>query len=191
MARPKVSKSQLLLPGLTELRAGGKTIRLEGTRIPHAKILAALEGAAEGAPGLVDVYRSRVLPIKTRTIHLLGKKSFPKITDTLLGYELQSGYKRVHCPDRTTARYLMVFTEIGCHSIRLPYDPTVTAELLPALEGSLARLKEGIVALFPANRRVQRYVLRRVFTHLRARLRKTPKTVSGPETAVSGNDEPI
>ena len=172
MAKRKKSSKPLLLPGLTELHAGGRTIRLAGSKIPHSKILAALDGSAEASGGLVDVYRSRVLPIKTRTIHLLGKKSSPRIADTLLGYEVLAGYKRVHCPDRVTARYLLIFTEIGCHSVRLPYDPTVTEELLPALEGSLARLKNGVAELFPGNRRAQIYVLRKVFSHLRARLRE-------------------
>ena len=185
MARPKDSSSQLLLPGLTELSAGGKTIQLKGSRIPHSKILAAIDESAESSGGLVEVYRSRVLPIKTRTIHLLGRKSSPRIADTLLGYEVQAGYKRVHCPDRATARYLLIFTEIGCHSIRLPYDPTVTVELLPALEGSLARLKDGIAALFSGNKRIQRYVLQRVFRHLRARLRK--KMGSDPEIPISND----
>ena len=190
MARPKGRSSQLLLPGLTELQAGGKTIRLSGRRIPHSKILAALDGSAEEAGGLVDVYRSRVIPVKTRTIHLLGRKSSPKISETLLGYEVQAGYKRVHCPDRVTARYLVIFTEIGCHSIRLPYDPTVTAELLPFLESSLARLKDGVAALFPGNRKAHIYVLQRVFSRLRARLREKPPG-SDPEIPISENTESL
>jgi hypothetical protein len=184
MARPKRSSRQLHLPGLTELQAGGKTIRMKGSRIPHSKILAALEGSGEEAGSLVEVYRSRVLPVKTRTIHLLGRKSSPRIIETFLGYEVQAGYKRVHCPDRVTARYLVVFTEIGCHSIKLPYDPTVTAGLLPSLESGLARLKAGVSALFPGNRKARIYVLQQIFARLRSHL-KLPKPGSDPEIPIS------
>ena len=186
MARAKRSSRQLHLPGLTELSAGGKTIRLEGRRIPHSKILAALDGSAEEAGGLVEVYRSRVLPVKTRTIHLLGRKSSPRVIETLLGYEVLAGYKRVHCPDMVTARSIVIFTEIGCHRIRLPYDPTVTAELLPSLERSLARLKDGVTALFPGNRKAQVYVLQKVFSRLRAILHQP---ASDPEIPVSENTD--
>ena len=189
MARRKRSSRQPLLPGLTELQAGGKTIRLKGSRIPHSKILAALDGSAEETGSLVEVYRSRVLPVKTRTIHLFGRKSSPKIIETFLGYEVQAGYKRVHCPDRVTARYLLIFTELGCHGIKLPYDPTVTAELLPSLESSLARLKAGVAALFPGNRNAQIYVLRKIYARLRSRL-KLPKSGSDPEIPISESTEP-
>jgi hypothetical protein len=189
MARSKKRSRQLHLPEMTELQAGGSTIRLKGNRIPHSKILAALEGSGEEADGLVEVYRSRVMPVKTRTIHLLGRKSSPKVIETLLGYEVQAGYKRVHCPDRVTARYLVIFTEIGCHSIRLPYDPTVTAELLPSLERSLSRLKAGVAGLFPGNRKAQIYVLQRVFARLRTHLR-IPRPEPEPEITISENPEP-
>jgi hypothetical protein len=189
MARRKRSSGQPLLPGLTELQAGGKTIRLKGSRIPHSKILAALDGSAEETGSLVEVYRSRVLPVKTRTIHLFGRKSSPKIIETFLGYEVQAGYKRVHCPDRVTARYLLIFTELGCHSIKLPYDPTVTAELLPSLESSLARLKAGVAALFPGNRHAQVYVLQKIYARLRSRL-KLPKPGPDPEIPISESTEP-
>jgi hypothetical protein len=191
MARSKKSSRQLLLPGLTELRAGGSTIRLAGRRIPHSKILTALDGSAEETGGLVNVYRSRVLPVKTRTIHLLGRKSSPRITETLLGYEVLAGYKRVHCPDRVTARYVMIFTEIGCHRIRLPYDPTVTEELLPSLERSLTRLKDGIAALFPGNRNAQMYVLQRIFSRLRSLLNEPAKPGSDPEIPISEDTRTI
>lgn len=184
MARRKESSRQPLLPGLTELQAGGKTIRLKGRRIPHSEILAALDGSAEETGSLVEIYRSRVLPVKTRTIHLFGRKSSPRIIETFLGFEVQAGYKRVHCPDRVTARYLVIFTELGCHSIRLPYDPTVTAGLLPFLENSLTRLKAGVTALFPGNRKAQIYVLQKIYARLRSRL-KLPKPGPDPEIPIS------
>ena len=165
---------QLNLPGITELRAGESVIRVRNNRIPHRKILTALESATEESAGLVEVYRSSVLPVKTRTIHLFGRKSSPRIINTLLGYEVQAAYKRIHCPDMATARYLKLFTELGCHSIRLPYDPTVTSSILPAMEGSVERLKRGVAAMFPASREVRTYVMRCVFRHLRRQLRALP-----------------
>jgi hypothetical protein len=191
MARPKGKSNQPLLPGLTELRGGGRIIPLSGSQIPHLKILAAFDCSADGSGGLVETYRSRVIPGRTRTIHLLGRKSSPRIAETLLGYEVQAGYKRVHCPDKVTARYLVIFTEIGCRSVRLPYDPTLTAELLPALEGSLARLKASIAALFPGNRKLQVYVLRKVYAVLRVLLRqaaRTGKSTAEAEMQSQGSD---
>ena len=99
---------------------------------------------------MVQIYRQEVLSIKTRTIHLLGRKSSARISNTLLGFEVKSSFKRIHCPDLVTARYLKLFTEIGCHSIKLPYDPTVTARLIPELESAVERLVSGTKALFPA-----------------------------------------
>jgi len=112
-----------------------------------------------------------VLPIKTRTIHLVGRKGSARISNTLLGYEVKSSFKRIHCPDLVTARYLKLFTEIGCRSIKLPYDPTVTARLVPELESGVAHLISGTQALFPANRPLQLYVLRKLYRLIRSQLR--------------------
>jgi hypothetical protein len=119
----------------------------------------------------VEIYRGQVLPIKTRTIHLLGKKASARIITTLLGYEVQASYKRVHCPDMVTARYLRLFTELGCRTVKLPYDPTVTARLIPALEASFERVVSGVRDFFPGNAAVRTYVLQRVFRIIRSRLR--------------------
>jgi hypothetical protein len=89
---------------------------------------------------------------------------------TLLGYEVQAGYKRIQCPDLVTARYLRLFSEVGCTSIRLPYDPTVTATLIPQMEAAVESIRSGIRAMFPRNHSLRIYVLRKVFRHLRAHL---------------------
>jgi hypothetical protein len=70
-----------------------------------------------------------------------------------------------------TARYLKLFTEIGCHSIKIPYDPTVTARLVPELESAAARLISGTKALFPESRQLQLYVLRKLYRLIRSQLR--------------------
>jgi hypothetical protein len=159
------------LPGVTTLEAAGTKIQLRDRKIPHQKILAALQDSAGGSDSLVEIYRGQVLPIKTRSIHLLGKKAPARIITTLLGYEVQASYKRIHCPDMVTARYLKLFMEIGCRTIRLPYDPTVTARLIPALEASLERIVKGVRDMFPRHPAVRTYVLQRIFRILRARLR--------------------
>ena len=50
---------------------------------------------------------------------------------TFLGFELKLSRKRITCPDMVTARYLMLFAEMGMDAVSIPYDPTQTARLLP------------------------------------------------------------
>ena len=86
---------------------------------------------------------------------------------------MQAAYKRVPCPDLVTARYLKLFTELGCRSIKLPYDPTVTDRIIPELELAMNRVAAGVRTLFPGERTLQLYVLRKICTHLRAELHST------------------
>lgn len=148
-----------------------KEVAVRSGRISHLAILEALEGSNQGSRGIVRIYRDEVLPIKTRTLHLLGKKAPAETLKTLLGFEVQAGSKRIQCPDMVTARFLKVFMELGCGSIRLPYDPTVTARLVPELESALERLVKGVERLFPQNHTLQLYVTRRLYRHIRNRLR--------------------
>jgi hypothetical protein len=90
------------------------------------------------------IYRKEVLTNKTRTVELLGRKCKPRLMRTLLGYELLLSRKRVACPDKITAHYLKIFAELGMKSIEIPYDPTITAEVLPRLKGVFERLKERL-----------------------------------------------
>jgi hypothetical protein len=112
-----------------------------------------------------------VLPIKTRSIHLLGRKTPAQIIETLLGYEVKAAYKRIQCPDKVTARYLKLFTELGCRTIRLPYDPTVTANLIPQFEQAVAKISSGVHDIYPKDRRLQLYVIRNIYSHLRRLLK--------------------
>ena len=124
-----------------------------------------------GVTSLVDVYRQRVLTQNTRTLRLLGRKSPAKIINTLLGYEVQASYKRIQCPDMVTARYLKLFSELGCHSIKLPYDPTLTAQLIPELEAMVGATVDRIRELFPRDIPVQHRVIRKVFAIIRRQLK--------------------
>jgi len=169
---------QLEMPGVAELQTSGESISIRNRKIPHSKILLALEKSAGESCSVVELYRSEVLPGKTRTIRLLGKKSSAVIRNTLLGFEVQASYKRIHCPDMATARYLKLFTELGCHTVKLPYDPTVTARLIPRIEAGAAQISAGVRGLFPHNEALQRYVLRKIYEIIRKELKRGEGTAS-------------
>ena len=118
-----------------------------------------------------DLYSQKVLTQQTRTIRLLGRKCPAIILHTLLGYEVKACNKRIHCPDLVTARYIRLFSELGCHSIKLPYDPTRTAQVIPEFEAMLDRIANRISQLFPRDGRTQRYVFQKVYAIIRRQLR--------------------
>jgi hypothetical protein len=153
------------LPDFIEIE--GTTLLIRNGKIPHREILR----SSESLTHLMEVYREKVLSQKTRTIRLLGKKNPAKILHTLLGYEVQAAYKRIQCPDLVTARYIRLFSELGCHSIQLPYDPTLTAELIPELETTIDSFARKIRSLFPRDLARQQYVIQRVFAIIRQKLR--------------------
>jgi len=157
------------------LKMYASEISIRNNRIPHSKILKLLQTSSGFPNDIVEIYQNRVLPCKTRTIRLLGKKQPAKVLHTLLGYEVQACYKRIHCPDAVTANYLKLFTELGCHSIHLPYDPTLTARVLPDLEACLARISKGICSLFPGDQDLQNYVTRKVFAIIRKQLKSSSR----------------
>jgi hypothetical protein len=180
MPERRSTTTQMALPGVLDLVRGGKRIAISNRRIPHKKILEAFLETESGSEDLVGIYRERVLPIKTRTIQLLGRKGIARIMKTLLGYEVQASYKRIQCPDLVTARYLKLFSELGCRSIRLPYDPTVTAALIPRFEATMQELNSGVRVLFPRNKTIQLYVIRQIYRIIRARLQARPAPESRP-----------
>jgi len=151
-------------------------------KIQHREILQASKNYA----ALVDGYRNEVMTQKTRTIRLLGRKCSARIIHTLLGYEVQASYKRIQCPDLVTARYLRLFSELGCHSIKLPYDPTLTERLIPVFEATVNSLKEQIRALFPQASSTQQYVIRTIYGITRQQIadisRNTPGTTQSQIT---------
>jgi hypothetical protein len=158
-------KLRPVLPDFIEIE--GTILKIRNGKIPHHEILRSFESLTH----LVEVYRDKVLSHKTRTIRLLGKKNPAKIMHTLLGYEVQAAYMRIQCPDLVTARYIRLFSELGCHSIQLPYDPTFTAELIPELETSVDSFSRKIQSLFPGDIARQHYVIQRVFAIIRQKLR--------------------
>ncbi len=159
-------------PKLNLLRVGRSRITVRNQRIPHREILRALQDPAAGFTDIVGLYRDRILSVKTRTMRLLGRKFPARIVETLLGYEVKASYKRIHCPDLVTARYIKVFTELGCKSIRLPYDPSITAELVPMFEEAVAALLGGIRDAFSKSRTTRLRATREICRILRNDLRR-------------------
>jgi hypothetical protein len=158
-------KRQISFPAA--FQAADKSIAIKIQKISPSKIIQ----SSSNSINLVEAYRQRVLSQKTRTIRLLGRKNSARIIHTLLGYEVQASYKRIQCPDLVTARYIRLFSELGCHSIQLPYDPTLTAELIPGFETTLESITNRIRELFPKDLPVQRYALRQVFEILRGQIK--------------------
>jgi hypothetical protein len=148
------------------LQTAGVTINLRNGRIPHREIFRTLQGPGE----LVRTFRRSVLTQNTRTLRLLGKKYPARIIHTLLGYEVQASYKRIQCPDLVTARYVKLFSELGCHSIKLPYDPTLTARLIPKFESMVDDINRQITEFFPQDPSLRHYALRMVYGMIREEL---------------------
>jgi hypothetical protein len=162
--------NQMSLPGFPGQTHPSRDSEGQKRRIPHKQILLMLQASSENSEAFAEIYRREVLPVQTRTIRLLGRKGPARIIHTLLGYEVQISYKRIQCPDMVTARYLKLFSELGCRSIRLPYDPTITARLVPRFESVMERITLGVSNLFPGDTSLQRYVLRNICAILRKTL---------------------
>ena len=95
-----------------------------------------------GEAWLPQIYRERILKLRTRSYHFETANT-PKriiIQHTLLGVELKVGRKRLLCPDLATARYLSVFARLGCKDIAVPYDITKISQLADELESSWYRM---------------------------------------------------
>jgi cobalamin biosynthesis Co2+ chelatase CbiK len=135
-------------------------------RIFHQEILNSSEDYAR----IIEIYQNKVLSQKTRSISLLGRKNSSKIILTLLGYEVQASYKRIQCPDLVTARYIRLFSELGFHSIKLPYDPTMTAQLVPDFEKAVNAIMQKIRERFPQDMPTQNYVSRKICEIIRSRI---------------------
>ena len=140
-------------------------------KVMHKKILQASQDAPDYDGGIIEIYRREVLSQQTRTVRLLGIKCSASIIQTLLGYEVQTLHKRIQCPDLVTARYLKLFSEVGCHSIRLPYDPTLTARLIPVMESAFQNITDTVTKLFPRDPEFRQYIIRKIYAILREQLR--------------------
>ena len=95
-----------------------------------------------GETWLPQIYRERILKLRTRSYHFEKVKPSARIViqHTLLGVELKVGRRRLLCPDLATARYLSVFARIGCSDVAVPYDITKISHLADELESSWYRM---------------------------------------------------
>jgi hypothetical protein len=95
-----------------------------------------------GSSWLPQMYRDRILKMRTRSYHFehLPKNSAISIHHTLLGVELKVGNRRLLIPDLATARYLAVFARAGCNDIAVPYDITKVSQLADEIESSWYRM---------------------------------------------------
>lgn len=119
------------------------------------------------------LYREHVLGGRVRYVSLPGRKCRPRIMDTFLGFEIRAGSMKIACPDITSARYLVIFTELGLDRICIPYDPTRTARILPELEHSFRRIKK--LSSRNADSQTDRRKTGRTYAKLRDRLRKVER----------------
>ena len=117
------------------------------------------------------LYCQEVLPGRTRTVRLLGRKCSAQLMRTFLGFEVKMGRRRLTCPDITTARYLKIFAELGLKEVEIPYDPTRTAALLPELQEAFLQLNRRLEEKEePAQRR--QLAQRRLYARVRRALGK-------------------
>lgn len=95
-----------------------------------------------GSVWLLSVYQNKVRSLRTRSFHLgfPNKENDVEIMHTLLGVEIKVGRKRILCPDLATARYLAVFTRIGCSEIAVPYEINRISVIADELESSWHRM---------------------------------------------------
>ncbi|MEE8348751.1 MAG: hypothetical protein V3R94_04220 [Acidobacteriota bacterium] len=127
---------------------------------------------------LSGIYGQEVLPGHFRVVSLPGRKCEPKIIDTFLGFEVTALGKRLTCPDRSTARYLKIFAELGMPSIRTPYNPTHTIRVVPELERSLKQIK-ALLQREQLPRKSHQSKLRGIYKRIRDRLQRVENT-TGP-----------
>lgn len=104
------------------------------------------------------IYLKEVRSNRTRVV-IMGIPDRENTTDifhTLLGVELKVGKVRIACPDLASARYLRVFSRLGCREIAMPYDITKIAQISDKLEtawqrlnlileGSTTRTRNGVI----------------------------------------------
>jgi len=95
-----------------------------------------------GETWLPQIYRDRILKLRTRSYHFESARGSPRVViqHTLLGVELKIGRRRLLCPDLATARYLSVFARLGSEDVAVPYDITKISQLADELESSWYRM---------------------------------------------------
>lgn len=85
-----------------------------------------------------DIYLNQIRPLRTRSIEMdiPERENKTELLETLLGFELKVGSRRIASPNLATARYLRIFARIGCRNIAVPYDITAIPVICNDLERS-------------------------------------------------------
>lgn len=98
--------------------------------------------AALDVDWIPSIYKKKIRTIRTRaySINAPEKENAAEIMHTLLGIELKIGNKRLACPDLSTARYLQVFTRLGCKEVAIPYDISKISVLADELESARQKM---------------------------------------------------
>ncbi len=93
-----------------------------------------------------DIYVNQIRTLRTRSIELEipERENKTELLETLLGFELKVGSRRIASPNLATARYLQIFARIGCRNIAIPYDITAIPMICNDLERSWERLIQAV-----------------------------------------------
>lgn len=88
------------------------------------------------------IYRDKVRVKRTRAfaMDIPVRENQPEIMHTLLGVELKVGRVRIATPGLATARYLWVFSRLGCREVAIPYDITKISTIADLLETGWHRM---------------------------------------------------
>ncbi len=137
-----------------------------------------------GAGWLPNIYRDRILKLRTRSYHFeaLSPRSEVTIQHSLLGVELKVGRRRLLCPDLATARYLSVFARAGCKDLAIPYDITKISRLADELDSSWYRML--VLADYKAREKSERFKTRLrglLFAMIRAEISASGFGTKSPE----------
>jgi hypothetical protein len=100
-----------------------------------------------GEDWIPEIYSETIRPMRTRALRLdiPERENEPTIHETLLGIELKVGRRRIACPDASTARYLQVFSRLGCREVAVPYDITALPSIADRLGIAWAAVNDALL----------------------------------------------
>ncbi len=100
-----------------------------------------------GENWIPQIYSETIRPMRTRALKLdiPERENEPVIHETLLGIELKIGRRRIACPDVHTARYLQVFSRLGCRDLAVPYDITALPTIADRLNAAWLAVNDALL----------------------------------------------
>ena len=75
-----------------------------------------------GVPNLATVYKEKIAGVPCQTIDLPKQAEPITIENTLFGWQVRVGKKKVYCDSENQARYLRLFAEMGWDYVLIPQD---------------------------------------------------------------------